>query len=111
MNEINNNGNDFKISKSVPVNPKIEKAEGNSVQDINTKDYKEAVQAPGAEALGRAQMNIDLSKVNQVDNIENDIAKIISNPALLDRSNALFNAAEMAGISYPEAATFATTEG
>lgn len=106
MTEINNNSN-INISKITPQ-PDVKAKDSNSnakVQNFDVKEYKEAAAAPGAEAAGRAMVMI-----NKADNTENDIKKIINNPNILNDSEALFNAAEKAGIAYPEAATFATSE-
>ncbi len=106
MTEINKP--EIKITPSVAKNIQPEvKVEKKPQEDI-TKDYKEAAAAPGAEAAGRAMIMINKSK--KLDNIDNDIQKILDNPKLLDQSEILFNEAEKAGVSYPEAATFATSE-
>ncbi|MCM1265009.1 MAG: hypothetical protein NC200_02320 [Candidatus Gastranaerophilales bacterium] len=107
MNEINKPEIKFNqpvtAKQSVQPEAKMDK----QAEDIK-KDYKEAAAAPGAEAAGRAQLMIN--KVDKTDNIESDIQKILDNPAILDRSEAYFKAAEMAGVPYPQAATFATQE-
>jgi hypothetical protein len=105
MNEINKNEVNFQ--KPV-VAPKVQKTEANQVNNEakpEVKDYKEAAAAPGAEAVGRAQVMI-----NKADNINSDIQKILDNPKILDRADAMFNAAEKSGVPYPVAATFATQE-
>ena len=105
MNEINKS----EVKFNPVVAPKTQKVDVESAKvapEQNIKqDYKEAAAAPGAEAVGRAQVMI-----NKSDNIKSDIQKIIDNPSIVDKSDAMFNAAEKAGISYPEAATFATQE-
>ena len=106
MTEINKP--EIKIAQPAASNVHHDKAvEVASTKDI-AKDYKEAAAAPGAEAAGRAMVMINKSK--KLDNIENDINKIIANPRLLDQSEVMFRAAEKAGIAYPEAASFATSE-
>lgn len=110
MTEINKH--DIKISQAMnaPVQKDVKVKQEVQAQDI-AKDYKEAAAAPGMEAAGRAMVMLNKAgKVNKADNIDNDIQKILDNPKLLDKSEVLFNAAEKAGISYPEAATFATSE-
>lgn len=106
MTEINKP--DMKITQ--PKTNKVQSdfsSKAKKTEDIS-KDYKEAAAAPGAEAAGRAMVMINKSK--NIDNIENDIQKIINNPKLLDQSDILFDAAEKAGVPYPEAASFATSE-
>ena len=106
MTEINKS--EIKITPSVAKNVQPEvKVEKKQTEDI-AKDYKEAADNKGAEAAGRAMIMIN--KAQKADNIENDIQKILNNPKLLDQSEVLFNAAEKAGVSYPEAASFATSE-
>ena len=106
MNEINKN--DVKFNPVVA--PKAQKADSEPVKaspNVDIKqDYKEAAAAPGAEAVGRAQVMI-----NKADNINSYIQKILANPSLVDKSDAMFNAAEKSGVPYPIAATFATQEG
>ena len=108
MTEINKP--DMKITphvanKNVQPDVKIEKL---NTEDI-TKDYKEAIAPKGADSSYRVFLN-GVNKTQKADNIENDIQKILDNPKLLDKSEVLFNAAEKAGVSYPEAAAFATSE-
>jgi len=107
MNEINKPEIKFNQPIAKPVQPEV-KAENKPVEDIKQQDYKEAAAAPGAEAAGRAQLMIN--KADKADNINSDIQKIIDNPSIVDKSDALFNAAEKAGVPYPAAATFATQE-
>ena len=107
MNEINKPEIKFNQPMTKPVQPEV-KAENKQAEDIKQKDYKEAAAAPGAEAAGRAQLMIN--KADKTDNIDSDIQKIIKDPSIVDKSDALFNAAEKAGIPYPVAATFATQE-
>lgn len=109
MTEINKP--EMKITQPVAKNIQPEvKAENKKTEDIS-KDYKEAAAAPGAEAAGRAMVMLNRAKKpDNVDNIENDIQKIIANPKLVNQSDALFSAAEKAGYSYPVAASFATSE-
>lgn len=106
MTEINKKNVKFNAQVNLP---KVSKNEAdshkNTAKDIVQRDYKEAAAAPGAEAAGRAQVMF-----GKADSINSDIQKILANPRLLDRSEALFNAAERAGLSYAEAATFATQE-
>ena len=111
MTEINNNKPEIKIAQPVIKNPKIDsKVDVAKTEDI-AKDYKEAADNKGAEAAGRAMVMLNsVKKPDNVDNIENDIQKIIANPKLVHQSDALFNAAEKAGYSYPVAASFATSE-
>ena len=101
MNEINN----FGVNNNSPAFGSSNAAGAGSAKmnhHEEMRDYKEAVDAAGAAAAGRAHVSVD--------NINSDMALILNNPAILDRSEALFKAAEMAGVSYPEAATFATQE-
>lgn len=107
MTEINNNP-DMKITQSKANNVQPEFTKKSPSFEGISKDYKEAAAAPGAEAAGRAMVNI--SKSHKADNIQNDIQRILDNPKLLDRSELLFSVAEREGIPYPEAATFATSE-
>ncbi len=102
MTEINKN--DVKFNPVVA--PKVQKNDMEQAKSVPTvdikQDYKEAAAAPGAEAVGRAQVML-----NKVGNI--DTAKYLwENPAMIEKSDALFNAAEKAGIPYPVAASFAT---
>lgn len=101
MNEINKFGvnNSTSFGKANAVNGA--EASNQPVKE-EMRDYKEAVGALGAENAGRAQINVD--------NINSDMNLVLANPELLDKSEALFSAAEMAGVPYPEAATFATQE-
>ena len=46
----------------------------------------------------------------KVDNHDADMQRLLNNPKLAEVSDKMFNAATNAGLSYPEAATFATTE-
>lgn len=110
MTEINNKP-EIKITQPVAKNIQPEvKSEKTKTEDI-AKDYKEAADNKGAEAAGRAMVMLNsVKKPDSVDNIENDIQKIIANPKLIHQSDALFNAAEKAGLSYPVAASFATSE-
>lgn len=105
MTEINKN----EVKFNPVVAPKVQKNDAEPSKNTPTvdikQDYKEAAAAPGAEAVGRAQVMI-----GKADNINSDIQKILANPAIVERSDAMFNAAEKAGLSYPEAATFATKE-
>ena len=109
MTEINKP--EIKITQPVAKNVKPEaKVDAKKAEDI-TKDYKEAADNQGLEAAGRAMVMLNgVNKVNKVDNIENDIQKILDNPKLLDQSEVLFDAAEKAGVPYPAAASFATSE-
>lgn len=102
MNEINKN--DVKFNPVVA--PKVQKPDAEPVksapvEDIK-QDYKEAAAAPGAEAVGRAQVMINKTDANK--------AMLWENPSVIERSDALFNAAEKAGVPYPAAATFATQD-
>lgn len=108
MNEINKPEVNYTPAMSKPVQPENKPENKPAAENAQPKDYKEAAAAPGAEAAGRAMVAIN--KTNKADNIENDIQKIIDNPKLLDQSDALFNAAEKAGVPYPAAASFATSE-
>ncbi len=108
MNEINKP--EIKLTQPVAKAPHTDaKVDNKQKEDVNAKDYKEAVAAPGAEAAGRAML-LGINKASKADNIEADIQKIIANPKLLDQSEVLFNAAEQAGVPYPAAASFATSE-
>ena len=110
MTEINGNKPEIKISQSVIKAPKVDaKADVVKSEDI-AKDYKEAADNRGAEAAGRAMVNLSVKNAGKVDNIENDIKKILDNPKLLDQSEVLFKTAEKAGVPYPQAASFATSE-
>jgi t-SNARE complex subunit (syntaxin) len=106
MNEINKP--EIKYNQPVGMNKAVHqadyKASEKQAMDIK-KDYREAAAAPGAEAAGRAQI-----MMSKTDNMEADIQKILNNPAILDRSEVYFRAAEKAGVPYPVAATFATQE-
>ncbi|MBR3890191.1 hypothetical protein IKJ53_06715 [bacterium] len=106
MTEINKKNVKFNPQVNLPKVSKneVEAPKNTEKKDI-VRDYKEAVAAPGAEAVGRAQVMISKS-----DSINSDIQKILANPSLVDKSDALFNAAERAGLSYVEAATFATQD-
>lgn len=105
MNEINKP--EIKFNQPISAKPAHQHEAKPESKSVNiSKDYKEAAAAPGAEAAGRAQLMI-----NKSDNIESDIMRIINNPAILDRSEVYFKAAERAGVPYPVAATFATQEG
>lgn len=101
MTEINKN--DVKFNPVVA--PKVQKNDAEQSKSVPTveikQDYKEVAAAPGAESVGRAQVML-----NKVDTKK----AIWENPAMIERSDALFNAAEKAGIPYPVAATFATQE-
>ena len=106
MNEINKS--DVKFNPVVA--PKTQKNDAEPVKNTPTvdikQDYKEAAAAPGAEAVGRAQVML-----NNVSKADMDTAKHIwENPAMIEKSDAMFNAAEKAGVPYPVAATFATQD-
>lgn len=110
MNEINNSEVNFGRSVKKPAQQQDMKSENKRPEDIK-KDYKEAVAAPGAEAAGRAQIMINkTANTDNIDNIDSDIDMLVKNPSVAYTSDALFMAAEKAGIPYPEAAVFATTE-
>lgn len=110
MTEINKSDINIARPLNKAVNAKSDAVHNEKTQDI-TKDYKEAADNRGAEALGRAMVNFNgAKKVDKADNIELDVQKIINNPRLLDRSEVLFRAAERAGVAYPEAASFSTSE-
>lgn len=110
MTEINNNKPEIKIAQPVIKNPKIDsKVDVAKTEDI-AKDYKEAADNKGLDAAGRAMVNLSVKNAGRVDNIENDIQKIINNPKLLDQSEVLFKTAEKSGVPYPQAASFATSE-
>lgn len=107
MNEINKP--EIKLTQPVAKNTPVEsKVDAKPQEEVKAKDYKEAAAAPGAEAAGRAMVMIN--KSGKLDNIESDVQKIIDNPKLVEQSDALFNAAEKAGVPYPQAASFATSE-
>lgn len=120
MNEIGKS--DLNITQPMLKNVQPEtKSEPKEVApQTEAKDYKEAAAAPGAEAAGRAMVSMNKANkadavakagsVNKTDNIENDINAIIKNPQLAEDSDKMFDAAEKAGVPYPQAATFATTE-
>ena len=111
MTVINNNKPEIKFTQPVQKNVQPEvKSEKPKTEDI-AKDYKEAADNKGADAAGRAMLMLNnVRKADSADNIDNDIRKILADPTLLGKSDALFNAAERAGYSYPVAATFATSE-
>lgn len=101
MNEINKFGvNNSPAFGKANVSYDAEVASQSVNEEM--RDYREAVGAPAAENAGRAQINVD--------NINSDMNLILNNPELLDKSEALFDAAEFAGVPYPVAATFATQE-
>ena len=110
MTEINNNKPEIKIAQPVIKNLKVDsKADVAKTEGIE-KDYKEAADNKGLDSAGRAMLNMSVKNAGKADNIENDIRRIIDNPKLLDQSEVLFNTAEKAGIPYPQAASFATSE-
>lgn len=120
MNEIGKS--DLNITQPVlkNVQPEAKSKPKDVAPQAEVKDYKEAAAAPGAEAAGRAMVSMSKANkadavakagsVNKTDNIENDINAIIKNPQLAEDSDKMFDAAEKAGVPYPQAATFATTE-
>ena len=111
MTEINKKP---EINFTQPVQKNVQpevKPEQVKAEDKKAKDYKEAADVPGAVSYAQAMIRLNnAKKVDSTDNIENDIQKIIANPKLVNQSDALFNAAEKAGYSYPVAASFATSE-
>lgn len=99
MSEINNSG--FNPAKDIKVQPytaptNANKPEEKAVPEAQQKDAS----APVTEALGKSQV--------KVDNHDADMQKLLANPTIADTSDKLYNAAVKAGVSAPEAATFAT---
>lgn len=62
------------------------------------------------DAAGRAQLQMTQIQTAPTDNVAADVNAAIKNPAILNQSEVLFDAALKAGYSYPEAASFATSE-
>ena len=106
MNEINNS--EIKFNKPAHKRSAQHDVKPESKQSSIDKEYKEEAAAPGAEAAGRAQIMI--GKSQKADNIDSDIEMLLNNPEIANVSDAWFEAAERAGIPYPEAAIFATQE-
>lgn len=103
MSEINNSGlnpKDIKLQSAyAPANNAPAKADSAAApKEAQQKDAS----APVEEALGKSMV--------KVDNHDADMQKLLNNPKVAETSDKMFNAATKAGVGYPEAATFATTE-
>lgn len=101
MSEINNNGFNPNKEIKMPQPTSLNNANINA-KNINVEKQQTDASAPVSEALGKSMV--------KVDNHEADMQRLLKNPQIADVSDKMFNAAVKAGISYPEAATFATTE-
>lgn len=102
MSEINNSG--FNPNKEIKMpQPTSVNNVSNNAQGINPAEKQQTdASAPVSEALGKSMV--------KVDNHDADMQRLLNNPKLAEVSDKMFNAATNAGLSYPEAATFATTE-
>ncbi len=102
MSEINNNGfnpnKEIKMPQPTSLNNSNINAKNNNITEKQQTDAS----APVSEALGKSMV--------KVDNHDADMQRLLKNPQLAEVSDKMFNAACRAGLSYPEAATFATTE-
>lgn len=101
MSEINNNGFNPNKEIKMPQPTSLNNANINA-KNINVEKQQTDASAPVSEALGKSMV--------KVDNHEADMQRLLKNPQLAEVSDKMFNAACRAGLSYPEAATFATTE-
>ncbi len=101
MSEINNNG--FNPNKEIKMpQPTSLNNANNNAKNLNVEKQQTDASAPVSEALGKSMV--------KVDNHEADMQRLLKNPQLAEVSDKMFTAACRAGLSYPEAATFATTE-
>ena len=101
MSEINNNGFNPNKEIKMPQASSLNSTNGN--KNINPVEKQQTdASAPVSEALGKSMV--------KVDNHDADMQRLLKNPKLAEVSDKMFNAACNAGLSYPEAATFATTE-
>ncbi len=101
MSEINNNGFNPNKEIKMPQPTSLNNVNINA-KNINVEKQQTDASAPVSEALGKSMV--------KVDNHEADMQRLLKNPQLAEVSDKMFNAACRAGLSYPEAATFATTE-
>ena len=101
MSEINNNGFNPNKEIKMPQPTSLNNVNINA-KNINVEKQQTDASAPVSEALGKS--------IVKVDNHEADMQRLLKNPQLAEVSDKMFNAACRAGLSYPEAATFATTE-
>lgn len=100
MSEINNNG--FNPNKEIKIQPTtLNNAQFKNTSNVEEKQQKDA-SAPVSEALGKSMV--------KVDNHDADMQRLLKNPQLAVVSDKMYEAACRAGISYPEAATFATID-
>ena len=101
MSELNNNG--FNPNKEIKMPQPTSVNNVSNTQGISPAEKQQTdASAPVSEALGKSMV--------RVDNHDADMQRLLSNPKLAEVSDKMFNAATKAGLSYPEAATFATTE-
>ncbi len=100
MSEINNNG--FSPNKEIKMPQPTSLNNVNKANSFNVEKQQTDASAPVSEALGKSMV--------KVDNHEADMQRLLKNPKLAEVSDKMFNAACRAGLSYPEAATFATTD-
>ncbi len=100
MSEINNNG--FNPNKEIKMPQPTSLNNVSNNKNVNIEKQQTDASAPVSEALGKSMV--------KVDNHEADMQRLLKNPQLAEVSDKMFNAACRAGIPYPEAATFATTD-
>lgn len=101
MSEINNSG--FNPNKEIKMPQPTSVNNISNTQNITPAEKQQAdASAPVSEALGKSMV--------RVDNHDADMQRLLKHPKLAEVSDKMFNAATNAGLSYPEAATFATTE-
>jgi len=99
MSEINNSGfnpKDVKVQAYAAKNVSPKAEEKAQTEAPQQKDASNAV----TESLGKSQV--------KVDNHDADMQRLLQNPKIAEVSDQMYNAAIKAGVSAPEAATFAT---
>ena len=99
MSEINNSGfnpKDVKVQPYTATNNVKPEEKAAVAPEAQQKDAS----APVTEALGKSLVSVD--------NHDADMQRLLNNPKIADTSDKLYNAAVNAGVSAPEAATFAT---
>jgi len=99
MSEINNSGFN---PKDVKVQPYTSTSNANKPEEkaVTPEPQQKDASAPVTEALGKSLVSVD--------NHDADMQRLLNNPKIADTSDKMYNAAIGAGVSAPEAATFAT---
>lgn len=100
MSEINNNG--FNPNKDIKIQKHVSNEPLNMPKEVRVEKQQTDASSPVSEYLGKS--------VVKVDNHDADMRRLLANPEIAELSDNLYEAALRAGVSAPEAATFATSE-